>query len=189
MQARLVRVVVAIALVAVGEAGADESEAKIQFQAGVLYYEKGQYAKALEQFEEAYRVAQKPALLYNMAQCTDKLGDDGKTIEHLRRYIESGPEEKERQAAQAWLDNVEKRHQQAAPAEPANRAPPEATTAAPTARSSPAEREPWYGKWWAWGAGGAVVVGAVVAILVISAGGDGDATGDTQPLIEVPGPE
>jgi Flp pilus assembly protein TadD len=46
---------------------------------GVLLYERGEYSHARDSFEAAQRLApEDPAILYNLAQCHDRLGDTAK---------------------------------------------------------------------------------------------------------------
>lgn len=70
-----------------------EDQAKIHFQAGALHYERGAYEKAIEEFNEAYRLTQRAALLYNIAQAYEKLGKLPEARDHFKRYLESGQAE------------------------------------------------------------------------------------------------
>jgi tetratricopeptide (TPR) repeat protein len=45
------------------------TQAKARFNEAEVFYRIGEYAKALEGYKEAYLLAKKPAILFNMAQC------------------------------------------------------------------------------------------------------------------------
>ena len=67
-------------------AGSDEL-AKIHFKAGQAYYRQGNYDVAIREFKQAYDLTKKPALLYNIAQAYERLGNIGQAIEHYRHYV------------------------------------------------------------------------------------------------------
>lgn len=70
--------------------------AKVHYEAGEQHYLRGRYEEAIREFEEALRLSKRPALLYNIAQAYERLGDLAKTREYLQRYLDSGaatPEE------------------------------------------------------------------------------------------------
>ena len=70
---------VVCALAAPARAATEEDErAKAHFLAGQSYYEQASYTDALREFNEAYRISKRPALLYNIARCDEAL-------EQLRR--------------------------------------------------------------------------------------------------------
>jgi tetratricopeptide (TPR) repeat protein len=50
-------------------------QAKLAFQDGVLLFEAGNFAAAVEKFREAYLLAPLPALLFNIARGQEQLGD------------------------------------------------------------------------------------------------------------------
>ena len=124
-------------LIAAGALAQEDADAKIHFQAGVLHYDKGDYQQALEEFEAAFAASQRPAHLYNIAQCHDKLGDARKTIEYLRRYLGAAPPEEDR-TRQKWLRNpgASRAGGTPPPAAAASTAAPPAT--APSTAASPA---------------------------------------------------
>ena len=86
----------ALALVVVGllrpEAAADPlGDAKVAYQRGAAHYEKGDYAEAVRDFDLAYRLSKRPAILYNLARAEGQLGHDEAAIAWLRRYLEEAP--------------------------------------------------------------------------------------------------
>jgi tetratricopeptide (TPR) repeat protein len=69
---------------------ADKEAAKIYYKAGEQYYLAGHYQDAIAQFNEAYRLSHASALLFNIAQACEKMGDIDCQRDFLSRYIESG---------------------------------------------------------------------------------------------------
>jgi tetratricopeptide (TPR) repeat protein len=67
-------------------------EARALFSAGVVAYDAGRYEAALESFEHAYELSDRPALLYNMGQCYDRLRRDHEALDAFQRYLEAVPE-------------------------------------------------------------------------------------------------
>jgi tetratricopeptide (TPR) repeat protein len=87
----------------------DLDRARLHDQAARSYYAAGDFRAALREFETAYRYAERPSLLYNIAQCWDRLGDVAKTIEHLERYLTTVPDAPDRSAVESWLANLRTR--------------------------------------------------------------------------------
>ncbi len=69
----------------------DDAEKRAQklFQVGDDHYAAGRYEEAVVHFQQAYELSQQPALLFNMANAYERMGEYEKAAEHLRRYLES----------------------------------------------------------------------------------------------------
>jgi tetratricopeptide (TPR) repeat protein len=171
-------VLLGVTLSAVAPARADEPDtqaAKIHFQAGEQYYTRGHYLEAISEFKEAYRLSQAAALLYNIAQAYDRMGDVAHAREYLQKYIDSGQTDPgelpalkdklrgydKRLADEKAADDAKRRA--ATPPPPAPR-PPDTTPApvAPTPQVIEAQRPRPY-KTWKWIAAGGGVACLVVA--------------------------
>lgn len=68
-----------------------EAEARALFNAAVAAYDAGRYEDALDSFERAYERSQRPALLYNMGQCYDRLRRDEEAVDAFERYLAAMP--------------------------------------------------------------------------------------------------
>lgn len=79
------------------------------FEAGSAYYKQGSYDKALEQFEEAYRLEPLPELLYNIGQCHERLQNYTDAIDAYGRYLEADPGAEDRQAVEEKMKNLEQK--------------------------------------------------------------------------------
>lgn len=90
--------------------GDDSSDqvARGLFQAGRASYDAGKYEDALKYFQQAYDLSQRPGLLYNIGQASDRLHDDRKTIEVFRLYLERVPEADNRAEVEGRLRSLER---------------------------------------------------------------------------------
>jgi hypothetical protein len=93
----------AIAAIALGlyrPAAGDPETSRALYQAAKRKYERGDWARAIELFEEAYREHPSPAYLYNIAQAQRRKGDCPAAVAHYRKFLATNP-------AQAVKDQVE----------------------------------------------------------------------------------
>jgi len=80
------------------DSAAAVEQAKTYFDAGAQAYDAGRFAAAVQAFQQAYRLAPRPAILFSMAQAerkawyVDKHPDDLKhAIEHYHAYLDQVP--------------------------------------------------------------------------------------------------
>jgi hypothetical protein len=166
--------IAAVVCALVAPAGAmteEEERAKAHFLAGQSYYDQASYTDALREFNEAYRISKKPALLYNIARCFEALEKYSDAVAMLERYLQEDPETSDRAAVETRIANLKER-KAAAEARIAKRptGPPEivakpAPVAPPAApSSSPRKRR------YTW------IVGGIGAGLLVAALGTGVAS-------------
>ena len=84
-----VLILMAPATVQAGET--DVELAKKFYKLGAELYKRGDYKRALEQFQEAYKYSRRPELLYNMGGCEESLGRHGAAVTHYKAYLLSKP--------------------------------------------------------------------------------------------------
>lgn len=65
----------------------NESIARTHFEAGNAYYERGNFEAAIREFQHAYDLSQRPALLHNIYLAYRDLQDDTNAAVFLRRYL------------------------------------------------------------------------------------------------------
>ncbi|MEY4508028.1 MAG: hypothetical protein RLZZ450_150 [Pseudomonadota bacterium] len=72
------------------------SEARALFMAGRVAFDEGRYEAALKHFSASYEQSQRPALLYNIAQCYDRMRRDEDALAAFERYlaVEADPEQR-----------------------------------------------------------------------------------------------
>src|SRR6266498_2326357 len=122
----------------------EEERAKAHFLAGQSYYDQASYADALKEFNEAYRISKRPALLYNIARCHEALDQVPEAVAMLERYLHEAPDDVDRAAIETRISNLKARpRKKAPPPEPpavAGQPPPSAPASpasSPTTTSSP----------------------------------------------------
>ncbi len=140
----------------------EDERAKAHFLAGQSYYDQASYADALKEFNEAYRLSKKPALLYNIARCFEGLGQLGDAVSMLERYLTDEPDTSDRTSIEERIRNLKERQKRAAEAAaPPPPAPPKVAEApAPPPPPPPvSDHAPRHRRWTY------IVGGAGIAIL------------------------
>ncbi|HVU51969.1 MAG TPA: tetratricopeptide repeat protein, partial [Polyangia bacterium] len=69
----------------------DTQRAKEFFQQGTTYFNLGDFDKAIEAFQEAYKAKPDPLFLYNIGQAYRLKGDAGKAIFFYKGYLRNAP--------------------------------------------------------------------------------------------------
>jgi tetratricopeptide (TPR) repeat protein len=180
--------------------------ARAHFESGVAHYNLDEFAAALSEFTEAYRLKPDPSFLFNIAQCHRRLGEADAAVDFYRKYLRNFPDPPNRADVERLIADLRARKtDQDAAASPAPAPtptlapapPPPAPTpaAAPTlAPATPppaapptlgpiaspapaAETAPVYRRWWFWTAIGVVAAGAATAAVLASHGGEGPYVG------------
>lgn len=65
--------------------------ARGHFKAGEVYFGRGDFRRALIEFQEAQRDADRPELDYNLGETYDRLGDAASAARCYRRYLDRRP--------------------------------------------------------------------------------------------------
>ena len=68
----------------------DEEAARIHFASGRAYFVEGDYQNALDAFRRSYELSHRPPLLYNIANCLERLARYGEAADQLAAWIETG---------------------------------------------------------------------------------------------------
>lgn len=90
------------------QAESDE-QAHLHFQVAAQYYQEADYESALREFESAYRLSQRPQLLYNIALCQQQLGNLDEAVSTLERYLAEVPDVENRPLLEQRLANLRAR--------------------------------------------------------------------------------
>lgn len=83
--------------------------AKGHFEAAKSYYNQGKYDKALEEFEESYRLMPLPEIIYNIAQCYERLGQIDRALEKYKKYIDEKPDAQDIQAVKEKIAGLKEK--------------------------------------------------------------------------------
>lgn len=87
--------------------------AREAFDRGTRLYEQARYLEAASAFEEAYRAVPNPVVLYNIAQCYERLGDLERAAVTYRKYLAEAPQAPDREQVRAMLSALEARLERA----------------------------------------------------------------------------
>jgi tetratricopeptide (TPR) repeat protein len=162
--------VLLLTLPAWGDApAADRARAREWFHTGQQHFELGEFADALHDFKEAYRLYDEPTFLFNIGQCHRALDEKVEAVRSFKVYLQKSPNAPNRVEVKEMIVKLE----QAIADEPKPAVKPEAkpemapvpspqpVTLAPSpqpvAAPTPVEK-PIYKRWWLWTAVAAVVV-------------------------------
>ncbi len=103
-------VLIALAFVLVGRTAAfadDRTEARTRYQAGVKYYNGGDYRSAIREFSAAQQLMPADLNNYNLALCYDKLGDPEPAVQYYRAYLDKVPNTDKRQEIEASIARLD----------------------------------------------------------------------------------
>lgn len=119
----------------------DDPQARQFFEVGAQAYAKGQYLLAIDAFKEAYKLTERPGILFSIAQAHQRQfrakGEEqhlSAAIEHFRRYLARVPNGGRHDEAAASLDSLLK---QAERLHPQNQTPERARLFGKLLLSSP----------------------------------------------------
>jgi tetratricopeptide (TPR) repeat protein len=68
------------------------AEAKARYAAGEALYAAARYAEAIVEFQAAYDLSHRAAILYNLARAESRLGHEETAIRYLQRYLIEAPD-------------------------------------------------------------------------------------------------
>ncbi len=88
-------------------APASETAARAAAQEGKTAFDLGDWAKAIERYEEAYKLKAAPGLLFNLGQSHRRAGNLDKASFYFRRYLETNPPEVQAKATEEVLAQLD----------------------------------------------------------------------------------
>ncbi len=112
-------------------------KAKQLFQQGRVEYQAGQFQKAIDDFLAADKLKPSPALMYNVAQAYEKLGDPNHAVEYYQDYLVRAPQATDREAVKATIQNLQAKLQAAPAAAPMAPVAPVVVLASPVGAPVP----------------------------------------------------
>lgn len=83
--------------------------AKKHFELGQEYYQTADYARALEEFNQAYRLEPLPELAFNIGRCYEALNDLEQALKYFHLYLDKKPGTPDRAVLELRIKNIEKR--------------------------------------------------------------------------------
>lgn len=115
--------------------------AKRHFETGHEYYKRGEYAAALREFQESYRLSNRPQLLHNIGMCLFQLEDYAKAIEFFDRYLKENPIGEERAGTEEYLARAKQKLPPQKLRKPVRQPPPVAPPPTPIEEELDSENE------------------------------------------------
>jgi tetratricopeptide (TPR) repeat protein len=94
MMERAMRSLIALVLLCATAAAAEpdvEAQARAHFRAATTAHERGDYARAIDEYQAAYALLPLPELLFNLGQVTRLHGDIAAAADYYRRYLAQQP--------------------------------------------------------------------------------------------------
>ncbi len=165
-----------LVLLAAADPGA--ASARALFDRAEVKFNLGNFEAAAADYQAAYELDHRPALLFDVGQCYRNLGNYERARFYYRRFLTLDPRTPARRDTEKLIDLMSKRlDEQGAKPDLAARDPgagPVATPSfAPTAarvdgQAPQSARPPVYRRVWFWGAVAGVVAGGVAAGLLLS---------------------
>ena len=95
---------------AADDGGANDNDlelAKAHFNTGQIDYDKGRFADAAHEFEEAYRLSGKSLLLYNVGKSYDGASDFARALGAYRRFLAASSDSSDRRFAENRVQLLE----------------------------------------------------------------------------------
>jgi tetratricopeptide (TPR) repeat protein len=88
------------------ERGLADEQARLHFRAGLGLYDAGRFLQAAEEFEEAYRLSQRPQLLFNAYVAYRDASDLAGAVRSLENYLRESQEVPDRVNLEARLRSM-----------------------------------------------------------------------------------
>ena len=85
----------------------DRAEARTHYQAGVKFYNGGDYKAAIREFSAAQQLVPADLNNYNLALCYDKLGDAEPAVQYYRAYLDKIPNTDKRTEIEASIARLD----------------------------------------------------------------------------------
>ncbi len=86
-----------------------DDQARSLYLAGKSYFDRDEYASALEQFARAYELSRHPELLLNAGIAAERAGYLPDAVRYYRRYLDQAPEATQRRELEKRLESLEQR--------------------------------------------------------------------------------
>jgi tetratricopeptide (TPR) repeat protein len=174
-----------------------EARAREHIQKGAAALRAGRYDDAMTEFEAGYAAVPLPGFILNMGHVQRQAGNPERARDYYRRFLELDPKSSQRAEVEKTIAEIDAVLPGKAGGRPAPRAtpPPRPNLALPAAQddhevpdtlkelpaksvvtSSPApaptDEQPFYTRWWFWGAVGAVAAAGVATFVLVGRGND-----------------
>jgi tetratricopeptide (TPR) repeat protein len=137
----LLRRLLVVLLIVSGPVLADvNADVRAHFKKGQTHYALGEFQAAIEEFREAYRLKQEPAILFNLAQSYRQIHEWQHAYFHYRQYLNQRPDAPNRTEVEGLIEQMKGKmdeEERLAKSEAAATPPPPPVTLKPTTPPPP----------------------------------------------------
>lgn len=165
-------------------ASADSAaDAKAHYQRATAFFAVGEFAKAADEYQEAYTIKQDPALLYNAAQAYRLAGNNERAIILYKNYVRLYPDQPNIDEVRSQIDKLKDAiaaQEKAKNSPPTTPVPAQPTASMPSPQpqrqpqaqltaTAPEKPRPVTRKAWFWvtvGASALVIAGVTVGVVL-----------------------
>lgn len=120
----------------------DEEKARAHFRLGRAYYDNGDFAQAAVEFESAYKISQRAALLYNIYLAYRDASDTRHAADALRKYLQLEAKIENRGQLESRLAALDRSIADGTASTPTQTAAAAPQPAAPLASAQPSAAQP-----------------------------------------------
>lgn len=150
-----------------------EVAARGHYLMGQEHYQAARFAEAADEFQRAYDLSQRPALLFNLYVAHRDAGQTREAARALRLYVDSAPADPQIEVLRGRLATLESQiaaedARAAAASQAATEPTREPDATAPGEAAAPSSSGGDVGPWVVIGVGGAVAIGAIATAIVTS---------------------
>jgi tetratricopeptide (TPR) repeat protein len=172
-----------VALLLMGQTAAawadNAADAKAHYQSATAFFAVGEFAKAADEYQQAYTLKPDPALLYNAAQSYRLAGNNERAIILYKNYVSLYPDQANVDEVRnqiAKLKDAIAAQENAKNNPPTNTVPPTSSAAVPSSsppapvvaaaaeKPRPVTRKAWF--WATLGASALVIAGVTVGVVL-----------------------
>jgi tetratricopeptide (TPR) repeat protein len=111
---------------------AHDAEAHAMFEAGRIAFADGRFSDALSSFQRAYDLSHRPALLYNIGQCHDRMRQDSEALTAFEQFLSLVPDAPQAAEVRGRVAFIREAAAHATPATPTEPPPTHEATPPPT---------------------------------------------------------
>ena len=76
---------------------------------GKTLYDQGEFSAAREKFRQAYEIYPHPDIIYRIALCHERLGEDQQAVQYYRKFLAEAPDAPERARVEKTIEVIEAR--------------------------------------------------------------------------------
>lgn len=84
----------------------NQDRAKTLFEEGRKFFARGEYGQAIIRFHQSYELSNQKELLYNIAVCYEKMGQNKQAVEFYQKYLQFEEDETEKQKIRRKIEKL-----------------------------------------------------------------------------------